>query len=262
MALIKKFFFIMLLGTISVIINGCSDKVTEKPHFIQYNASFYAEKDSEYPLSISYLNTRNSKSVIKPENVTSIQFGKDKLVKIKNYKFYESNPSKKYSISNIELNLSFPEIGKEEVHELTINFIKGNPITFPIGNWIFNIEPESSNKEFLEMGKDYGVVFPKFDGYRLNFYNKSNEKISISDVKIQLKSVKFEKSNYTINPKTTLTTINKIKGKPASDMFFIIRPKIEYKLNDQNYSYYPYASLYGNIEITDEDLEREFNKTS
>ncbi|BBI34605.1 hypothetical protein [Cohnella abietis] len=259
----KKSLLLLILLVTLFVVSCSSKKQYEEPHFIHYNTSFYAEKESDYTLVLNYLINKNSNDYLVPSEVESIRFKDAKNVEIKKFNFFDSESSKVYKVKNIELNLHFTNLGKENLTELEITFKDKSSKSYKIGNWFFNVESKDSlDKSPIEMGEDYAIVSAVFDGYLINLKNMSGGNATINDLLINLKEVQIDKPSA-----LEFDSSGNVKIKiPAtigdrSYKFYIIRPKVMYTYKGQKHSYFPYASLYGVINVTDADFENEYKKT-
>jgi hypothetical protein len=254
-----------IILAIILLLSGCSvQKKTEfkDPHFIQYNSSFSAELGSSYTIDLAYFLEKDSEDMINPEKILYITFKDSKNLKVNNFRFINSRPSKLYEIKNIILEVEFIDIGNERINELEIRFNDNSIKTYPIGDWNFSVHPEQDNKvKYLEMGSKYPIVGSVFQGYAMSFINNSSTNLTITDVEINLDGVIFNKEKITIRSLEEYNDLLKPRKFNDDNKFFIVRPKITYEVNQETYNYYPFAQLYGLINMTDEDINNEAAKT-
>ncbi|MGO4344533.1 hypothetical protein AB4Z45_03440 [Paenibacillus sp. MCAF9] len=257
---------ITLLVTLLITISSAScspNKIYEEAHFIHYNTSFYAEKGSEYTLVITYLLKKNSNDYLDPTVVESINFKNSKNVQIKNFSFFNSESTGKYDVKNIEMVLSFNNLGIERLSEIEINFKNRSSKNYTIGNWYFNVENKDSiDKSPIEMGEDYAIISSFFDGYLVNLVNKSSEKVLLNEVHINLDDVLMESTKLEFDLSGKLKSKIEANIDNPSYKFYVIRPKVSYTYEGKKHSYYPHASLYGVINLTENDFDKEYLKTT
>jgi hypothetical protein len=255
---------ILLIILNAIFLVSCSSNARyDDAHFIHYNTSFFAEKGSDYKLSIAYLNKKGFESSIVPSEVASISFNNSENVRIEDFNFYDSPSTDKYDVRNIELNLHFIHTGAETLNELKINFSDGSYKSYPIGNWYFEVENKDSlDKSPITMGEDFAIVSAFFDGYMVNLINQGDSDVAINDIHINLDKVAMDRKGFQIDSKGNLQEIITAKNEDPSYKFYIIRPRIEYVYNGEQHSYYPYASLYGTIKISEQDFDNEYLKST
>ncbi|OBR65303.1 hypothetical protein A7K91_15215 [Paenibacillus oryzae] len=96
----------------------------------------------------------------------------------------------------------------------------------------------------------------------VNLINQGESNVAINDIHINLDKVAMERKGFQIDSKGNLQEIIAAKNEEPSYKFFIIRPRIEYVYNGEQHSYYPYASLYGTIKISEQDFDNEYSKST
>ncbi|WP_156889525.1 hypothetical protein [Paenibacillus harenae] len=252
---------VCLMMTIIYTVSCSTKRVNEDAHFIHYNSSFYAETGTDYNISITYILKKDSDDYIEPSQVESIRFKQSKNVEVKSFEFYKSESSTKYQVKNIELGLHFSNTGEEKLTDLEIFFKDKTSKSYPIGDWYFNVENKDPlNKSPIEMGQNYAVVSAFFDGYLVNLINNSKETVKVNAISINLKDVQLLQTPLDFDASGKLFIKIPASIKDSLNKFYIVRPKIEYTLNGEKHNYYPYASVYGVINLTEKDFDNEYNR--
>lgn len=229
-------------------------------HFIQYNSSIAAKEQTNYTIDLAYFIKKNHKDKISSKNITSIAFKNSKTTLIQSFKLVKSDSSKMYDIRNISVDVSFPQSGKEKVNYIDINFDDNTHEEYPIGDWNFNISSDN-NEEKLVMSDTFPLVSNDFDGYQFSFTNTTAKDIKVIDVEVDLNETSLDKQSIMIDPQQTKKTLIKADIK-NNNKFYIIKPKLSYVYDNKIYSYYPFATYYGFLSMTDDDIKKEVDKTS
>lgn len=233
------------------------------PHFIQYNSSFAADVNSSYVIDLAYFVERNYVNPISNKRIGRVAFKKSKLTKITDFKFIKSDTSNKYDINNISMSVDFIEKGVENITELEIHYEDGSIVDYNIGNWFFCIS-DMQTGDHLEMGSKFPLIASAFHGYNFNFKNLTDQDIEVDHIEMGFKNVEIRtpkmlliKAQHEIGELLPLVMNNLTN----SNKFYIIRPRVDYNYNGNTYSYYPYATYYGFLSLTEEDIEKEVLKT-
>ncbi|WP_310832570.1 hypothetical protein [Paenibacillus pedocola] len=263
--MIKKFKIILtFIVIILVVIFGTYFSLTKDKfavaHFIQYNSSIAAELNTNYTIDLAYFIEKNHKDKISTKSIVSINFKNSVTTQVKSYKLVKSDSSKKYDIRNITLDVSFQKPGKEKVRYIEIKFDDNSVEEYLVGIWNFNVSKDK-NEEKLVMSDTFPLVSNDFNGYNFSFTNTTANDIKVIDLGIDLNETSLENKPINIKPKGTEKVVIKTSTK-NKDKFYIIKPKLSYVYNNKVYAYYPFATYYGFLNMTDADIDKEVEKTS
>jgi len=264
----KKYTYLLLFIFIAILIYMLNKTliVTKKDadnYFIQYETFFSAPAKSEYNIDIAYFYNKNMKNPLNNDNIQKISFKNSNLTNIKNFKIVKSDSSKKYDIGTLSLSIDFLNEGKETIEFLEVLLVNGEKLTYPIGKWSINVSNDKIGNHLL-IGNEHPVMTKYFNNkYRFSLKNNYNGCVKVTNIDVYSPNYSSSFKEFTINSHKEFKDVLYFEPIDKSDKvnFSIIRPKIEYLVNNNKYAFYPNVTYCGYLNITDETIEKEVQKS-
>lgn len=235
-----------------------------KIHFVQCHAYFASPVNSEYPIDLVYFTNKYQKDIFEQIGIERVEFENLHGTYVREIKIQNGDTSDKYKIKTLTLSVSFSKAEKQLIDKVYIYLKDGTKQSFSIGEWVFEISNDKQGDHF-RIGEKYPLLTKFFEGYNMSFENKSSVNIEIEKVKIELSDIVFPtlSNNIYVEKNSSLVYTLVPNNAVTKNRIYYIKPKIEYKTEEGNkYVYYPYGVYYGLLNLTNEVIEAEVNKTN
>lgn len=257
--------FLIIATIIIIFISGIikynNVQVDNVPYFIQYKSYVSSPIDSTYTIDYVYFSNKNEKDLFNEKGIDKVILKDSQNVIVENFKINEGGKSKKYKIMTLALTLKFINEAKEKIKFLDIYFKDNTMITFPVGEWYFDISGLPVGNH-LRIGNRYNLVTKYIYDYYLSIENTSKDNLEINRLSVDIENVMFDFEKFILEPNASVNRLIKIKitNLTLNHTFYYIKPRVEYNVGNDEFAFYPFGVNYGLLNMTDETIENEVQK--
>lgn len=255
---------LVILSSILIFYLLISRNTISKIHFIQFESYVAAPEKSQYTIDLVYFVNKFQKDIIEDKNIDKIELkNAEDVLNISNFSIIKGENTNKYSIKTLSLEIDFLFTSIKKVQYVNIYFTDGTKESFKIGQWIFDINSIPIEGNHLSIGDKYPFMSKFFDGCIVSVNNTSQSDIFIKSINIDLPNIKFLDLDKSIEIKKGSSFNTRVipDGTYNKYNFYFIKPKIVYSIGEVEYTFYPYGIHYGLLNLTEDAIKNEINKT-